>query len=130
MPEVTADKIIGKTLFAAKQLDKLNSNLVKIGVFAKGSSVGVVYSYIVRNGSVYWMFYDIMNKPYYVKQTADSFKFSGGVSEAFNKQQLEKEKQLKEDKGAIPYYIEKYGKWVLIAVVGVAIFKGYLKYKK
>ena len=130
MPELSADKIIGKTLFAEKQLDKLNSNLTKIGTFAKGSSVGVVYSYILRNGSVYWMFYDVSNKPYYVKHTADSFKFSGGVSEAAQQQQLEKEKQLIQDKGVVPYYIEKYGKWVLLAFVGVAIFKGYLKYKK
>ena len=130
MPELSADKIIGKTLFAEKQLDKLNSNLTKIGTFAKGSSVGIVYSYILRNGSVYWMFYDLMNKPYYIKHSADSFKFSGGVSEALQQQQLEKEKQLKEDKGAIPYYIEKYGKWVLLAIVGVSIFRGYLKYKK
>ena len=71
-----------------------------------------------------------MNLVYYVKHTADSFKFSGGVSEAFQQQQLEKEKQLIQDKGAVPYYIEKYGKWVLFAVVGVAIFRGYLKYKK
>ena len=130
MPELSADKIIGKTLFAAKQVEKLNSNLTNIGNFAKGSSVGVVYSYIIRNGSVYWLFYDVSNKPYYIKHSADSFKFSGGVSEALQQQQLEKEKQLIQDKGAVPYYIEKYGKWVLLAVVGVAIFRGYLKYKK
>jgi len=31
MPEISADKIIGKTLFAKKQLTRLNSSLVKIG---------------------------------------------------------------------------------------------------
>lgn len=130
MPEISADKIIGKTLFAKKNLDKLNSNLQKIGVFSAGDSVGVVYSYIVRNGSVYWLFYDRMNKPYYIKHTADSFKMTGGVMEAVQEQKTEKEKQLIQDKGAVPYYIEKYGKWVLIGFLGVAIFSSYLKYKK
>ena len=130
MAEISADKIIGKTLFAKKQIDKLDSSLRKIGVFAPGVSVGIVYSYIVRNGNVYWMFYDLMNKPYYVKHTGDSFKFSGGVEEAVQQQKIEKEKQLIQDKGAIPFYIEKYGKWVLIGIVGVALFSSYLKYKK
>jgi hypothetical protein len=130
MPELSADKIIGKTLFAEKQLDKLNSNLSKIGTFAKGSSVGIVYSYIIRNGSVYWMFYDATNKPYYVKHSADSFKFSGGVADALSQQQLEKEKQLKEQKGAIPYYIEKYGKWILLYGIGAYLVATYIKSKK
>ena len=30
MPEITADKIIGKTLFAKKDLTRLNSALVKL----------------------------------------------------------------------------------------------------
>jgi hypothetical protein len=130
MAEISADKIIGKTLFAKKSLDKLNSSLQKIGIFSPGESVGVVYSYIVRGGSVYWMFYDLMNKPYYVKHTSDSFKFSGGVLEAVQQQKTEKEKQMIQDKGAVPYYIEKYGKWVLYGVLGVALFRSYLKYKK
>jgi hypothetical protein len=130
MPEITADKIIGKTLFAKKQLDKLNFDLVKIGTFAKGSSVGVVYSYIQRNGNVYWMFYDSFNKPYYILQTADSFVFSGGVSEALMQQQIDKEKQLKDQKGAIPYYIEKYGKFILLYGIAAYLVATYIKNKK
>jgi hypothetical protein len=127
MPELSADKIIGKTLFAAKQLDKLNASLQKIGVIGRGESVGVVYSYIIRNGVVHWMFYDGLGKPYYVKHSSDSFKFSGGVSEAAKQQKAEEEKKEIEQKGAIPFYIEKYGKWVLITFIGVTIFREYIK---
>jgi hypothetical protein len=42
MPEITADKIIGKTLFAKKDLTRLNSSLVKIGTIVAGSPVGQV----------------------------------------------------------------------------------------
>ena len=76
MPETTADKLIGKTLFAKKNLSRLNSSLVKIGTIVAGSPVGQVYSYIQRGGRVYWQFIDFNNKPYYVLHTADSFKFS------------------------------------------------------
>ena len=130
MPELNASQIIGKTLFAAKQLDKLNASLNKIGIFKPGESVGVVYSYITRNGVVHWMFYDSFGKAYYVKHSADSFKFSKDVQQALQEQQIKDEKALIEQKGAIPYYIEKYGKWLLYAVVGVALFKTYYKYKK
>lgn len=130
MAEINASKIIGKTLFAAKQLDKLSAGLQKIGVFKPGETVGVVYSYITRNGQVYWMFYDAFSKAYYVKHSADSFKFTKDVQNALQEQQIQEEKELIEKKGAIPYYIEKYGKWVLYSIVGVALFRTYYKYKK
>lgn len=130
MAEINASQIIGKTLFAAKQLDKLNASLQKVGVFKPGESVGVVYSYITRNGQVHWMFYDAFGKAYYVKHTADSFKFSKDVQSALQEQQIKEEKALIEQKGAIPYYIEKYGKFIVFAIVGVALFRTIYKYKK
>lgn len=129
MPEITADKIIGKTLYAKRQLDKLNSALQKIGTFSAGQSVGVVYSYIVRGGQVYWMFNDVFGKPYLVKHDSNAFQFSAGVQEAIERQKEEKEKELKETKGAVPYYIEKYGKWVLGAFIGVVLLREYIKKK-
>ena len=130
MPGISADNIIGKTLFAKKQIDKLNSLLQKIGQFNTGDSVGVVYSYIVRNGQVYWTFYDSFGKYYLVKHDPNGFKFSDDVQQAYEEQKQEKEKQLMETKGAIPYYIEKYGKWVLGAFIGVAIIREIIKRKK
>jgi hypothetical protein len=89
MPEITADKIIGKTLFAKKDLIRLNSALKKIGTIVKGSPVGQVYSYIQRGGNVYWQFIDFNNKPYFVLHSADSFKFSGDVKQAVEQQKKE-----------------------------------------
>lgn len=129
MPEVTADKIIGKTLFAKKQIDKLNSSLQKIGIFKAGDSVGKVFSYIVRGGQVYWSFNDPFGKPYLVKHDSTAFQFSSGVKEAVQREEQEKVEEEKERKGAVPYYIEKYGKWVLGVFIAVTLLREYIKKK-
>jgi hypothetical protein len=129
MPEITADKIIGKTLFAKKDLTRLNSSLVKIGTIVKGSPVGQVYSYIQRGGNVYWQFIDFNNKPYFILHTADSFKFSGDVKEAVQQQEKEAEKIEKLEKGSIPFYIEKYGKTILIYGIAAYLIATYIKSK-
>ena len=129
MPEITADKIIGKTLYAKRKLDKLNSSLQKIGTFSAGQSVGQVFSYIVRNGQVYWLFKDVFGKPYLVKHDSTAFQFSGGVQEAVKKQEAEKVKEEIAEKGQVPYYIEKYGKWVLGAFILVTLAREFIKKK-
>ena len=130
MPEITADKIIGKTLFAKKNLDRLNSSLVKIGTIVAGSPVGQVYSYIQRGGKVDWQSIDFNNKPYFVLHTPDSFKFSGDVKQAIEEKKQEIEKIAKEQKGSVPFYIEKYGKWILIYGIGAYLVATYIKSRK
>ena len=130
MPEITADKIIGKTLFAKKDLTRLNSALVKIGTIVAGSPVGQVYSYIQRGGKVYWQFIDFNNKPYFVLHTADSFKFTGDVKQAIQEKKQEIEKIEKQEKGSVPFYIEKYGKVILLYGVGAYLVATYIKSRK
>ena len=130
MPEITADKIIGKTLFAKKNLTRLNGSLVKIGTIVADSPVGQVYSYIQRGGKLYWMFYDFENKPYYILHTPDSFKFSGDLKQAAEKQKQEIENIQKQEKGLIPFYIEKYGKLILLYGVGAYLIATYIKSRK
>ena len=130
MPEITADKIIGKTLFAKKNLTRLNGSLVKIGTIVAGSPVGEVYSWIQRGGKLYWAFNDFSNKPYYVLHTPDSFKFSGDLKQAVEKQKQEIENIQKQEKGSIPFYIEKYGKLILLYGVGAYLIATYIKSRK
>ena len=130
MPEITADKIIGKTLFAKKNLNRLNSSLVKIGTITAGSPIGQVYSYIQRGGNVYWQFIDFNNKPYFVLHTPESFKFTGDVKQAVEKQKQEIENIQKQEKGSIPFYIEKYGKLILLYGVGAYLIATYIKSRK
>ena len=130
MPEITADKIIGKTLFAKKNLTRLGSGLTKIGTIVAGSPVGEVYSWIQRGGKLYWAFNDFSNKPYYVLHTPDSFKFSGDLKQAVEKQKQEIENIQKQEKGSIPFYIEKYGKLILLYGVGAYLIATYIKSRK
>ena len=130
MPEITADKIIGKTLFAKKNLTRLNSSLVKIGTITAGSPIGQVYSYIQRGVNVYWQFIDFNNKPYFVLHTPESFKFTGDVKQAVEKQKQEIENIQKQEKGSIPFYIEKYGKLILLYGVGAYLIATYIKSRK
>lgn len=130
MPEISADKIIGKTLYAKKNLDRLNGSLVKIGTIAKNSPVGVVYSYIQRNGNLYWMFYDFNNKAYYIKHTSDSFKYSQDVQQVVKEKQIETQKKDIENKGSVPFYIEKYGKVILLYGIGAFLLATFIKSRK
>jgi hypothetical protein len=86
---LTADKVIGKGLYAKKNINKLNSSLNKIGEIKKGDPVGVVWSYIQRGGKVYWMFV----KPnesidFLVLQEPDAFKLESNVSQVLGDLEL------------------------------------------
>jgi hypothetical protein len=127
MPTVTADKIIGKGLIAKVDIPKLNSSLIKIGTFKAGESVGVVYSYIQRGGNIYWLFQPTNQRPYLVEHKANRFIITDDIKNVIRQQQLEREKELREieieEKGVIPYYIEKYGKYLVLVIAGTVIIK-------
>jgi len=127
MPGISADKIIGKTLYAKKRIDKLNYNFKKIGVFNAGDSVGQVYSYITRGGNVYWLFQPTYGTKYAVKHDPTAFQISDEVRQAIEQQQQETEAEKKKQKGAVAYYIEKYGVWILGALVASVAIKEYIK---
>ena len=129
MPEVTADKIIGKNLYAKKRIDKLNLSLKKVGEFKAGDNVGIVYSFIQRNGNVYWLFKPEYGSQYLVKHDSTSFQLTEGVKQAIQTQKAEIEKQIKEEKGNVSYYIEKYGVWVLGTYLAAVVLTGYFKNK-
>lgn len=130
MPSISADKIIGRNLYAKKSIPKLNASLVQIGKFMPNDFIGNVYSYIQKNGNVYWMFKDYSGKFFYTLHDPEAYKFSSDVQQAFDQQEIEKEKELIEQKGQVPYYIEKYGKFVLYSVLGVYLIGTIIKSKK
>jgi hypothetical protein len=131
MPTVTADKIIGKGLIAKVTIAKLNGALSKIGTFAPGDAIGVVYSYIQRGTNLYWMIQPQYGAPYYVLHGVGRFELTDDIKNAINKQKVEREKENREteiqQKGEIPYYLEKYGKIVLAVAVGAYLLNTYIK---
>lgn len=121
----SADQIIGKKLYSKMPVKALNSLLQETGqIFAAGRLIGTVWSYIVRGGVVYW----IMDKPngFLIKQ--DAGKLSLDPQERKNLE-LRQQQLLIKDKGAVPYYIEKYGKWLLLAGLASVAIREFIKRK-
>lgn len=117
---VTADRIVGSTLYATATLNKYRyPGGSVIGTFTKGAPLGVVYSYVMRDDGLYWMFYDSYNNVYYVKNEAGKIDFPGKKALL---EQLEREadKLEREEKGFFQYNFDKYGKYVVYAI-GLAI---------
>jgi hypothetical protein len=53
---IKVDQIIGRDLFALKQVTVLSSLFEQKYTVAVGQRVGKVYSYLERNGQIYWQF--------------------------------------------------------------------------
>ena len=124
----SADKFIGVSLYAAKQLDKFErypGN--KVGVFKAGSFVGVVYSWLVENGKIYWVIKPNYGPNILVEHKDGNFKITDEIKRIQQAdttvKKLQQEQVKKDIKGNIPYYIEKYGIWVLGAIALIALGK-------
>lgn len=126
MPSTTADKVIGQTLYARQPVELLK----RIGdkpykTLPTGSIIGVVNTWVKRDGALYWYFIEGYNS-FYVKHDANKLKLSKtSAQELENKQEEEKLKQ----RGVIPYYIEKYGLWILGAIAVITLGKEVIKKK-
>lgn len=121
-----ADQVLNKTLIAAKNLVAYYAfpfSSSKFNILA-GHNIGVVYSYIYNNQkNLWWMFYDDMGKAFYVEHKPglfdeNSLKLQGAVSDE-EKAKLQAEDKAKEDTGVVGYYIEKYGKPILLGTAAI-----------
>lgn len=118
MPSITADRIVGRKMYAKRNVygynlpDKPN-RIIK--TFQPGQLIGTVYSWVQRPDGLYWMF-DIGNVIVYVKHVTGSLdvpELPTIIAEIEKKAEKEKFDQL----GPIRYYVEKYGKYIVGAVV-------------
>lgn len=144
-----ADKFIGVTFYAAKPRTKfripgdykfLPTGAKKLYTFKPGELIGVVYSWLQKDGKLYWMFYDSQNKPYYVEHSDDAIQRTPQVKSIIKVEDakrkaaaeadiLKAQEVIKESKGDFAYYFEKYGKVVLGVVVGTILIKTILEKK-
>lgn len=122
MPTYSADQIVGKTLIAKKPvaLKRLPAKSAPtVYTVPTGGTVGVVYSWIQRDGLLWWMFYDSNQKTYYAQQQPNTYDMG-----ALGAQGVESLEQVQEDEekaeSPVSYYLEKYLKPIMWA--GVAYF--------
>jgi len=109
---------------------KENAQITKIGTFKAGDYIGKVYSYVLYPSPML-MFYtnDDWNNgtPFYTKFEASWYETPKKVTQAIEQQEAQAEQQEIETKGAIPFYIEKYGTKLFIGIAAVAVISSLIK---
>ena len=137
MADVSADKIINRTLWAKKDVPVLNSSFKQVSIIKANNVVGLVSSYIQRPGKLYWIIKSNNNPSgfFLVEHKEGIFSQNkGGVNIAIKKQALEDKAEIikaenelelikKEEKGTVPYYLEKYGPYLIGTIILLAIIK-------
>jgi hypothetical protein len=122
MANVTVDKIVNHDLYANGNVSAFDSSLkTVVATFSAGQRIGNIYSWIERNGQLYYLIYlsksDYDNfNPSFVMH--DPSKLS--VPDLPNiLQQIADQKRAAEieKKGLIPYYVETYLPYIIGAVV-------------
>lgn len=121
----SADQIIGKKIYAKTPVKALNSALQPTGqVFPAGRLIGTVWSYVIRNGIVYWIIGN--QNGFLIKQDAAQLSLDPQERKDL---ELRQQRQQLQDKGAIAFYIEKYGKWLLLAGLASVAIREFIKRK-
>lgn len=130
MYKVSLNKLIGISIKAARKLKSyslpsVSSNLLfEIPV---GGNAGQVWSWVERPDGIWLMFKRSGDNFYYIRADKGSFSATDQIIRAYEAQKSEEEKKKMQEKGAIRYYIEKYGIWV-VGLVGLSILaKNYFK---
>ncbi len=133
--ETDAGKFIGLTFYAATPVAvyRLPGDSTPLRTLPAGSLIGIVYSYVVNNGSVFWMFRNAQGVFTYVKHVPGAFVETAEIKALHDQQNAaaaaELEKQQIEQKGALIYYFEKYGKIILLFGGGIIIATQIIKKK-
>lgn len=115
-------------MYAKQPVSRLSYSFNRTGTIQPGF-VGVVFSYVTRPDGLYWI---ITGGPsgFLVKHEAARLSLDPVERKELEiRQRTEREKQEIERKGTIPFYIEKYGRWILIAAVASIVLKTALSKK-
>lgn len=129
-----AGDVVDHSLIARKKVFALKNDLYTVLREIKPKeTIGVVYSWVGGDGvrPLHWMFQDGRGGYYYVKHEPGAFDIDAlskelavdGKYDLETRAEQAEEERKKAEMGAFAYYFEKYGKTVLVAVVGVVVFK-------
>jgi hypothetical protein len=129
MANVDISKLINHNLYAKGNVNGLDGSLTTVKkTYSAGNLIGNIYSYIVRNGNVYYMVYandyDYKNfKPTYILHDASKLDVPD-LPDILQKIKNEKEikdlqdqKKLIDEIGPVQYYTNKYLPYVIGAIV-------------
>lgn len=125
MAEISVYDAIGLNLYAKTKVAKYDSALKKIGEFNAGDYVGKIYSWVNKNGKIYWMVEDssIGGKYFLVMHVTGAFEITKEIKSIIEKEKLKEQENLKEQKGAFQFYVDRYLPYVLLTFVAIAVVK-------
>lgn len=124
---IKPDSVINQFLIARTNVTKYDQDRVTpIGVFTPGNTVGQVFSY-VTNPSFMWEFQDGNGKTYYTKHSPGFYETPRTAQVAIIKAEAQQEQQIKDEKGAIVYYLDKYGKPIILTVSALVIISALIR---
>jgi hypothetical protein len=122
MDTVNISKLIDHDLYAKANINAFDSTLKTVkNTFKKGDYIGKIYSYIVRDGIIYYMiylsYYDYENFiPTFVKHDPATIDVPD-LRDILEKIKNEKELAAIEEQGSVTYYTRKYLPYIIGAVV-------------
>lgn len=132
MPLYSAADIVGKTLIAARpvNLTRLPNNTSEvIYTVPENNSIGVVYSYVNNNGSLYWQFFDKNNTEYYSKHEIGAYLISGLISQGVITTDAKTLIETKKNE-TTKDFIERNLKYIALLIGGVYLLTTVIKTKR
>lgn len=114
MANIPIDAIFNQAIYAKSRINKFaypggNS----IGVIDPGNIIGRIYSYVLYNGSVYWMIDDIFgSQTFFVKHDPINLNLPNKQA-ILNDIAAKAEAKKLEDKGVLQYNIDKYLPYII-----------------
>jgi hypothetical protein len=121
MPNITADKVKDKKIYAKSKTNGFDGTFIKIKqTYDKGQLIGKVYSYIERPDGLYWMVFssigDYANfRPTYIKHDPSKISLPE-LPSILAEITAQQEKKKIEEKGIIQYNLDKYLPWLIGAL--------------
>lgn len=137
MQQYSVSQLIGKTLFAKKEvpLFATTSSTKPYAVVKPGNYIGVLNSWIEKNGILFFLFKYGANNQFVIKYEPGAIDTSNLASQGTKT--VEQERKKEEEKvllesgltGKIEYFIKKYGLYLIGAIIAGQAIKGYLSKK-
>lgn len=142
-----ADKFIGVSLYAARPVKKEKPIGKTIAIFKKGDFVGIIDSWVVRNGKIYWLMYENNQfnplKSYYVEQQDGNFVKTQQIKRIIDleekKQKIKEQAELQKLKDSttgdqslldkLGEGLKQYFPWIIVAALAGTAIRAYINKK-
>jgi hypothetical protein len=115
MPTITADKVLGRSMYAKGNVAGVDASGKQIKTFSDGQLIGVVDSWVNFSDGLYWSFYNNY-APYYVKHDGNKLSLPA-LPDILKQISAEEDKKKLQTKGVLQYNIDKYLPWIIGAAV-------------